>query len=352
MVMVMRPSRASLPSYTRVDVEPQEERGTRGAYSHDKSRSGRGCTSIISRLLLSSVLRKALAAVAVLAPVVFLLIWNHLFTIDVGSVLAESRGGSSIERTFTVRMNTFRRNDLLKRSAEHLASCDCVDQIQVVWSDQQNAPPGMDLFADERTRRKVRFEVHDTNSLNHRFNATSPVGTEGVFSTDDDLEISCADLRFGFEAWQASKHAMVGYSPRLVTRDPETGRHSYRSWRVVRWNGIYNVILTKCCFLHRNHLKTYAERMTERLLAYIDEHRNCEDIAMSVVVAKFHGAPPVWVSGRVKEIGGDGISGLAHHFDARSDCVDFFAKEFGDDTPLLESSMKVYPRRTGLLSWL
>lgn len=248
-------------------------------------------------------------------------------------------------------MNTFRRNDLLKRSAEHLASCDCVGQIQVVWSDQENSPPGMDLFADERTRRKVRFEAHDTNSLNHRFNMTSPVDTEGVFSTDDDLEISCADLRFGFETWRSSKHAMVGYSPRLVTQDPETGRHSYRSWRVVRWNGVYNVILTKCCFLHRNHLKTYAERMTEKLLSYIDEHRNCEDIAMSVVVAKFHGAPPVWVSGRVKEIGGDGISGLAHHFDARSDCVDFFAKEFGD-MPLLESSMKVYPRRTGLLSWL
>ena len=249
-------------------------------------------------------------------------------------------------------MNTFRRNDLLKRSAEHLASCDSVGQIQVVWSDQENAPPGLEIFATEEARRKVVFEVHDTNSLNHRFNATSPVETAGVFSTDDDLEISCADLRFGFETWRSSQNAMVGYSPRLVTRDPETRRHSYRSWRVVRWNGVYNVILTKCCFLHRDHLRTYVERMSQRLLSYIDEHRNCEDIAMSVVVAKFHRTPPVWVSGRVKEIGGDGISGLAHHFDARSDCVDFFAEEFGDDMPLLESSVKVYPMHTGLLSWL
>lgn len=247
-------------------------------------------------------------------------------------------------------MNTYRRNDLLKRSAEHLASCDCVGRIQVVWSDQENPPPGMDLFT-ENTRKKVEFEVHDTNSLNHRFNATSPVSTEGVFSTDDDLEISCADLKFGFEAWQSSKMAMVGYSPRLVTRDPTTGRHSYRSWRVVRWNGVYNVILTKCCFMHRRHLITYTEEMTGAMLSYIDKHRNCEDIAMSVVVAKFHKTPPVWISGRVKEIGGDGISGLAHHFDARSDCVDFFAEQFGD-MPLLESSKKVYPRRTGLLSWL
>lgn len=250
------------------------------------------------------------------------------------------------------RMNTFRRNDLLKRSAEHLASCDCVGQIQVVWSDQDNAPPGMDLFT-EKTRRKVHFEVHDTNSLNHRFNMTSSVRTEGVFSTDDDLEISCADLKFAFETWQSSQNAMVGFSPRLVTRDPKTKRHSYRSWRVVRWNGVYNVILTKCCFLHRDHLRTYVEKMTKAMLSYIDEHRNCEDIAMSVVVAKFHKTPPVWVSGKVKETGGggDGISGLTHHFSARSHCVDFFAKEFGD-MPLLGSSMKVYPRRAGLWSWL
>lgn len=247
-------------------------------------------------------------------------------------------------------MNTFRRNDLLKRSVEHLSSCDCVGQIQVVWSDQENAPPGMDLFT-EKARRKVHFEVHDTNSLNHRFNITSPAITDAVFSTDDDLEISCADLKFGFETWQSSQNTMVGYSPRLVTFDPETEKHAYRSWRVVRWNGVYNVILTKCCFLHRDHLKTYVEKMTKNLLSYIDEHRNCEDIAMSVVVAKFHRTPPVWVSGKVKEIGGDGISGLADHFGARSHCVDFFATEFGN-MPLLESSMKVYPRHTGLWSWL
>ncbi|CBJ31755.1 Glycosyltransferase, family GT64 [Ectocarpus siliculosus] len=349
MGMVLRSkSNTSLPThqYTRVSVEPQH--ATRQAQLPP---SGRFLSSSSSSSVLGSLLKRAVLVVGVVAPVVFILIWRHLFSIDAGAVLAENGGsGSSIENTFTVRMNTFRRNDLLKRSAEHLASCDCVGQIQVVWSDQENAPPSMDLFT-ERTRRKVVFEVHDTNSLSHRFNVTSTLGTDGVFSTDDDLEISCADLKFGFETWRASQNTMVGFSPRLVTRNPGTGRHSYRSWRVVRWNGVYNVILTKCCFLHRDHLRTYVDEMTAPLLAYIDEHRNCEDIAMSVVVAKFHKTPPVWVGGRVKEIGGDGISGLAHHFDARSNCVDFFAEEFGD-MPLLESSVKVYPMHTGLLSWL
>lgn len=247
-------------------------------------------------------------------------------------------------------MNTYRRNDLLKKSAEHLASCDCVGQIQVVWSDQENTPPGLELFS-ERTRHKVRFEVHDTNSLNHRFNVTAALDTDGVFSTDDDLEISCADLQFGFETWQSSQTAMVGFSPRLVTRDPKTDRFAYRSWRVVTWNGVYNVILTKCCFLHRDHLRAYVENTPQTILSYIDRHRNCEDLAMSVVVAKYFKTPPLWITGKVKEIGGDGISTLSSHFEERSECVDYFAQEFGG-MPLLETSTKVYPMHTGLLSWL
>lgn len=100
MVMVKRPkSKATLPShhsYARVvDVEPQQELDMRLAHSHDK-RSGS------SSRFLAWVLWRALAAVVVLIPV-FLFIWNHLFAVDVGSVLVESRGGSSIEKTFTVR---------------------------------------------------------------------------------------------------------------------------------------------------------------------------------------------------------------------------------------------------------
>lgn len=95
MVMVMRPkSKASLPSYDRLDVQPQQEQeDTRRAHARGKG----------SRFLASMLLRRVVAAIVVLASVLFILIWNHLFAIDVGSVLLESQGGSSIEETFTVR---------------------------------------------------------------------------------------------------------------------------------------------------------------------------------------------------------------------------------------------------------
>lgn len=247
-------------------------------------------------------------------------------------------------------MNTWRREDLLKRCVDHYATCDCVSEIQVVWSDQENKPPHLDLF-EEEARAKVAFEVHDTNSLNHRFNVTSTLATTGIFSTDDDLLISCQDLKFAFLTWQSSQLAMVGFTPRIVTYDRVAAQYSYRSWRFVRWNGVYNVVLTKCCFLHRDHLKAYIEKVPQRVLSYIDEHRNCEDIAMSVVVAKYFATPPLWVKGTFKEIGGSGISAQRGHFDKRSHCVDFFAEEFGG-MPLMETSVKASPVRKGLLSWL
>ena len=43
-------------------------------------------------------------------------------------------------------MNTFRRNDLLKKTVEHYHSCPHVHEIQVVWSDLANAPPERSFF--------------------------------------------------------------------------------------------------------------------------------------------------------------------------------------------------------------
>ncbi len=94
--MGLRPkSKASLPShhhYARVNVEPREEHDARRAQPLGYHRSK-----------LLPWMKKAMMVLAVLALPVFLLIWHLLFAIDVRSVLPESRGGSSIEKTFTVR---------------------------------------------------------------------------------------------------------------------------------------------------------------------------------------------------------------------------------------------------------
>ena len=47
-------------------------------------------------------------------------------------------------------------------------------------------------------------------------------------------------------------------------------------------------------FLHRDWLATYAMAVPAAAQAYIDAHRNCEDIAMAFVVASASGAPPLY----------------------------------------------------------
>ena len=42
---------------------------------------------------------------------------------------------------YTIRVNTFRRLDLLKTFLDHYTTCLDVQVVQVVWSDQSNRPP-------------------------------------------------------------------------------------------------------------------------------------------------------------------------------------------------------------------
>jgi Glycosyl transferase family 64 domain len=223
--------------------------------------------------------------------------------INLHSPQQASPGGLST-RKFTVRMNTFRRNAELKRSIDHLSLCPAVAQIQVVWSDQKNKPPDLSFFK-ARARPLIVFEQHKTDSLNNRFAALLQPATEGIFSVDDDMTFSCSDLVFAFDIWRLAQTSMVGFVPRLVTWEPSSQRHSYRSWWFTWWNGAYNLVLTKACFLHRDYLSSYA-KLPPPVLAYIDKHRNCEDLAMSFVVAKESRTAPVWVKGRLKEMASTG----------------------------------------------
>lgn len=158
-----------------------------------------------------------------------------------------------------------------------------VQQIQVVWSDQANDAP-ID-WARRYADQKVYFEVHSSNSLNNRFKALSPLSTEGVLSIDDDLIIPCDALQTSFQTWQANKYALVGFSPRMNAFDAHNGRSRYLRWQHTWWSGVYSIMLTKVAFLHRDFLGLYFDVISVEFLRYVDEHRNCEDLAMAYTVA-------------------------------------------------------------------
>ena len=132
---------------------------------------------------------------------------------------------SSTDSALTIRVNTFRRLDLLETFLDHYDRCRVVRQIQVVWSDPETPAPTewSKRYADGN----VVFEVHDTNSLNHRFHRLVPVPTEvrwyfiflkriphsrpyhmcvqAVLSIDDDLVIPCDVIERTLRTWWSSK---------------------------------------------------------------------------------------------------------------------------------------------------
>jgi hypothetical protein len=241
------------------------------------------------------------------------------------------------------RVNTFRRNDLLKGFVEHYTHCPEIEKIVVVWSDQENEPPDMKFFEIAPTdRKRVVFERHSINSLNNRFNGLVESNSDAVFSVDDDLLISCASLRQAYHVWRANKLALVGFSPRMHSINPVTGEPRYHNWQHTWWNGMYSIVLTKAAFFHKKYLKKYMGVMPESMLKHIDQHRNCEDIAMAYLIAKETNAGPVWVKGTVYEMGEVGISSGKDHFLERSNCLQVLADHF-QAWPWVVSTQKAEP---------
>jgi hypothetical protein len=117
---------------------------------------------------------------------------------------------------YTIRINTWKRNEQLMISVNHHSQCDGVAQIQVVWCDKENAPP-QELI--NHASGKVVMEYHDVNSLNERFNILLEPPTVGVFSLDDDVLRPCMALDSGFFRWTHSPERMVGYDPRVHLED-------------------------------------------------------------------------------------------------------------------------------------
>jgi len=73
----------------------------------------------------------------------------------------------SIDKTqYTIRINTWQRNEQLLLSINHHSQCDNVKEIQVIWCDIENDVPDNILHHGSG---KVKVEKHVVNSLNERF---------------------------------------------------------------------------------------------------------------------------------------------------------------------------------------
>uniref|UniRef100_A0A7S1Z3N2 Glycosyl transferase 64 domain-containing protein n=1 Tax=Ditylum brightwellii TaxID=49249 RepID=A0A7S1Z3N2_9STRA len=284
---------------------------------------------------------------------------------------------------FAVVINTYKRPYLLQKAVRHYGEkCgrkNRVVQIFIVWGDLDVAPPDPYSFytkvdessAAARNRATVSILRAEKDSLNSRFLPIDGLVGEALFMVDDDITVECTSLSRGFEAWRSQPYALVGYYPRLASpplkesnRLTETGDKKivYHGWPRVFWTGKFNFVLTKASFLHAMYLDLYSgPTHPQEIRDYVDEHHNCEDVAMALLVAnqtKVTGRPgsdhsPVYVEGNVADGGAlNGISTSGHfalattpssHMSERSSClVDLnrMYKERGWESPLHQVQLR------------
>eukprot|EP00968_Pinguiococcus_pyrenoidosus_P021144 scaffold2679_cov251-Pinguiococcus_pyrenoidosus.AAC.16 len=238
------------------------------------------------------IARAVVCSLAVLALLVYL--WRD--------VPHEYLSLESIERSvqaekYTVRLNTYKRNDFLRQSLANLDRCAEIAMIQVIWSDQDEAPPAQLKHLSSRGAGWIEFEVHQQNSINNRFLPKTEIPTEAVLSIDDDLLPTCAQLRAGFLVWRENRETMVGYHPRNIDNDV------YSQFDQKAYLNGYHLVLTKIAFFHRKHLRHFQEDRFKQLRDFVDGRTNCEDLAMAFLVSEASCLPPIWVdTGKPKEM--------------------------------------------------
>jgi hypothetical protein len=250
------------------------------------------------------------------------------------------------EHTLAVVINTYKRPQQLQDAVRHYAeTCGrqfAVDQVFIVWAEQGVTPPEPSSFFMDKTIRKrdnrstVQVVPVEKNSLNSRFLPISGLKSKAVFMVDDDIRVDCPSLLQGFNAWKSYPDSMVGYYPRLATPrlEPSTGNtdeYTYHSWPEVVWGQRMNFILTKASFLHERYLELYSsDGHPQAIKDYIDKYFNCEDVAMSLLVANVtkaessssRAAKPIYVEASVSDMGlFNGISTGPGHMNRRSECL-------------------------------
>ncbi|KAL2927308.1 Glycosyltransferase family 64 protein C4 [Bienertia sinuspersici] len=264
-------------------------------------------------------------------------------------------GACHCRKGYTLLINTWKRNDLLKKSISHYAACLRLDSIHIVWSEPDPPSKSLARYLEHIVQKnskngreiELKFDINKEDSLNNRFKEIKDLRTDAVFSIDDDVIFPCSSVELAFSIWQSAPDTMVGFVPRMHWLDQSGGNRDYYvygGWWSVWWMGTYSMVLSKAAFFHKKYLAMYTNELPISLRHYVAQNRNCEDIAMSFLVANATGAPPIWVKGKIFEIGSTGISSLGGHTEKRTACVNRFVAEFGK-MPLVSTSVKAIDGR-------
>nr|XP_022907992.1 exostosin-2 isoform X1 [Onthophagus taurus] len=230
---------------------------------------------------------------------------------------------------FTAVILTYDRVQSLFVLIEKLAKVPSLMKVIVVWNNQRKSPPSLSSFP--QIQKPLKIIQTRANKLSNRFYPYEEIQTEAVLSIDDDIVMLTADeLEFGYEVWREFPDRLIGYPSRTHIWDNTTLSWKYES----EWTNEISMVLTGAAFLHKYWHYLYTTSMPSEVKDWVDDHMNCEDIAMNFLVANVTNKPPIKVAPRKKFkcpecVNNEMLSADLGHMIERSKCVDRFAKAFG-----------------------
>jgi len=230
---------------------------------------------------------------------------------------------------FTAVVLTYDRMESLFRVLERLSKVPSLAKMVVVWNNQLKDPPPISDWP--RLPKPLQIVRTKRNQLSNRFYPFPEIETDAILAMDDDIVMLTTDeLEFGFEVWRQFPDRIVGYPSRTHVWDSSTKRWKYES----EWTNNISMVLTGAAFYHRYYNYVYSTSMPGDIKTWVDDHMNCEDIAMNFLVANITGKAPIKVAPRKKFkcpecVNMEMLSVDLSHMTERSECINRFAEIYG-----------------------
>lgn len=230
---------------------------------------------------------------------------------------------------FTALILTFDRVGSLFQLVQKMANVASLQKIIVIWNNQKKPPPHPTMFP--KINKPLKVIQTKANKLSNRFYPYEEIETEAVLNIDDDILMLTADeLDFGYEVWREFPDRIVGFPSRTHVWDNATMRWKYES----EWTNQVSMVLTGAAFYHKYWNYLYTNSMPAEIKVFVDEHMNCEDIAMNFLVANITNQPPIKVAPRKKFKcpeckNTEMLSADLNHMMERTACINRFAAVYG-----------------------
>ncbi|OAA41637.1 EXTL2, alpha-1,4-N-acetylhexosaminyltransferase [Metarhizium rileyi] len=239
---------------------------------------------------------------------------------------------SLLDDKFTIAMQTYRRPKELNDTLNALLSEEIpsLKEVVVVWNDVENRPP-----ANYKSKYgvPVRYRQSKENSLNQKLWPDPTYETQAIFLSDDDIYYKPKDLEFVFQTWRKfGRRRMTGGFTRCALQEPD-GQWKYSFCSTDDEQNNYNMILSGLAFTHISFMDYYSsqDEIPKKIRAYVDEHFNCEDIALNFLTSLLTREGPLLVKGKdayVSFVPKNGISTKPGHVEARSKCINDYNDMF------------------------